>query len=247
MKRHIFHILIFLSIGINLLIALPAVVLLFTSNSIQCGLYQNILARRFGKPEIVFIGDSLTQGGGIWAIRIGKFDFNVWNYGHGGFTTQQLLHYAKIAAANKETRYAFIMASINDPNKSYEGAEKSFADYKAIIDTLLDGGVTPIIQLTLYRENEKTPIFIDHLNELLVNYSNQMGLTVLDLNTILAPKKSLLPQYSADGIHLTEAAYDVWGNEVKRVLAALRSKPSVSQTKQHPSNLESKEKMANTQ
>jgi hypothetical protein len=210
-----------LSLAINLFVALPAIVLLAKSNSIQYDLYQTILAPRFGRPEIVFIGDSITRGGGIWAFRIGRYNFNVWNYGHGGLTTRQIQHYAKIVVKQKKTRYAFVMAGINDPEKTVDGAEKSFKDYKVIIDTLLEGGVMPIIQLTLYRESEKSPEYIDRLNELLTSYSKRKGITVIDMNPILAPEKSLLPRYSADGVHLTEHAYQIWSEKVKDVLAAM--------------------------
>jgi len=36
------------------------------------------------KPKIVFIGDSITLGGGVWGPRIGEYNFDVWNYGYDG-------------------------------------------------------------------------------------------------------------------------------------------------------------------
>lgn len=223
MKYQIKKSLIFFSVACNLFISLPAVVIFLGSSTIRFDLYQQHLAHRLGKPEIVFIGDSLTAFGKIWNFRIGEFNFNVWNMGHGGFTTRQILFYAKIASKYKDTRYAFVMAGINDPDKSIAGAEKTFADYMKIIDTLLDGGVQPVIELTLYRENEPAPEFIDRLNDLLKKYAGQRNLKVIDLNPILAPNKSLLDKYSIDGVHLTEAAYNVWGDKVKDVLDELRT------------------------
>ena len=222
MKQRIKKYLLFISLGINFFITLPALTIFVLCHDIQFDLYKHLQAR-LGRPEIVFIGDSITLGGGIWAYHIGTYNFDVWNYGFGGFTTHQIQGLAK-KASQKGFHYAFVMAGINDEDKTVEGADKTFSDYKVLIQILLDGGVTPIIQLTLYRENEQSPEFIDRLNELLINYSRERGLKVIDLNPVLAPEKSLLPKYSRDGVHLTEAAYAVWGAKVKATLEDMRSK-----------------------
>ncbi len=210
-----------ISLAINLFVALPSLILFFGSTVLQYDLYQKILAPRFGKPKTVFIGDSITAGGGIWGLKIGEYNFNVWNYGHAGFTTRQIHHYAKKAAENKATQVVFVMAGINDPDKSIRGAEKTFKDYKQILNTLVQSNITPVIQLTLYRENESAPEFIDALNDLLIAYAKETNIQVIDLNPILAPGQSLLPQYSADGVHLTKAAYEVWSLEIKKLWPTL--------------------------
>ncbi len=110
------------------------------------------------------------------------------------------------------------MAGINDEDKSIEGANVSFEDYKEILDTLQEAGVEPIIQLTLYRENESTPEFIDTLNSYLRKYASEHNLSIIDLNPLLCPNKSLLPKYSQDGVHLTDAAYKVWASEIRKIL-----------------------------
>lgn len=209
--------LIILSVAVNILIALPAILFLIKSEAVQYDLY-SIFQKRLGKPEIVFIGDSITRKGNIWAYRIGEYTFNVWNYGHGGMTTRQIEYYAKKAAKDSDTKFAFVMAGTNDPVKTTTGAEKTFEDYKVILKILRKAGITPIIQFTLYRENEKEPFFFDRLNELLSDYANANNIRTINLNPIIAPNKSLLPEYSKDGVHLTEAAYDIWAKEIKKVM-----------------------------
>jgi lysophospholipase L1-like esterase len=221
MGKRINKIGLYLSLVINLFVALPAVILFLGSTGIQFHIYQNILAPRLGKPEIAFLGDSIILGGGIWGLRINEYNFNVWNYGHGGFTTKQLQYYANKLAKRNETRFAFIMAGINDFDKSTAGAENSFENYKVIIETLLAAKIQPIIQLTLYRENEKEIDYVDRLNELLVIYAEKKNIIVIDLNRLLAPGKSLLPQYSKDGVHLTEAAYKIWAGQIINVLKVI--------------------------
>lgn len=216
-------ILIVLSVCVNIFVALPAIVLLVNSEGIQYHIYQNILAPRLGEPKIAFIGDSLTREGFVWAFRIGEINFDVWNYGHAGFSTRQIQHYAKKVAELESVEYAFVMAGINDLDKTIEGAETSFNDYKVILETLMQANIIPVIQFTLYRENEVAPQYIDRLNELLASYANEHQLKTINLNPILCPEKSLLPQYSKDGVHLTQAAYDVWGQKIKDILPALKN------------------------
>lgn len=205
------------SLILNVTIALPAIVLLAFSDSIQYSLYQDILAKKLGSPKIAFIGDSITADGLVWALRIKEYNFNVWNFGRGGFETKQMQYYAK-KVVDYKSHYAFVMAGINDPDKTLDGVKQSFEDYKTLLDTLINGGVEPIIQLTLFRENEENPNFIIELNKLLVSYAAEHRLTVINLNPILCPMNSLLPEYSRDGIHLTPAAYNIWAKEIRKVL-----------------------------
>lgn len=216
-----------LSLTANVVITLPAIAILAFSTDFHLLVHKHLQAR-FGRPEIAFIGDSITLGGGMWGLRINTNPLNTWNYGHGGFTTHQLRYYAQDVARQKGFRYAFVMAGINDEDQTPAGAATSFADYKTILDTLMQAGVTPVIQLTLYREHEHAPAFIKGLNASLTNYAARRGLYVIDLNPILAPRGSLLPEYSRDGIHLKEAGYQIWAKKIRIVLASMHSKPGVS-------------------
>lgn len=209
--------LIVFSLCLNLLVTIPALVLFFTSSSIQYALYQNVLAPRLGSADIAFVGDSITRYGDIWGLKIGEYNFNVWNFGHVGYTTRQMHSYLRNVIKQKP-KIAFVMAGINDPDKSITGAHQSFKNYRFILDSLINAGTEPVIQLTLYRKREKHPDFIDELNRLLVLYAQQNNLTVIDLNPLLSREKSLLDKYSLDGVHLTAAAYKVWSKEIKQVL-----------------------------
>ncbi|MEE9344269.1 MAG: GDSL-type esterase/lipase family protein [Methylococcales bacterium] len=206
-----------ISLLMNVLITIPALILLMYSSGIQYHLYQNILAPKLGRPEIAFIGDSITRDGGIWAFKIGEYNFNTWNFGHGGLTTRQLRLYGK-RVANLRPKVAFVMAGINDEDKSLAGAHLSFGYYVEILDKLQEFGVEPIIQLTLYREEEQFVEFVETLNNKLREYAAEHNLSVIDLNPLLCPSQSLLPKYSRDGTHLTKAAYKIWSKEIRKTL-----------------------------
>jgi hypothetical protein len=209
--------LISISIALNIFISLPSILVLTQSQSVQYELYHNVLAPRLGKPEIVFIGDSLTRGGWIWGPRIGRFDFNVWNRGRNGYTTKQINHFANQFSSETGTKYIFVMAGVNDSDKSKAGISKTFADYRHLLEIMVSKGVTPVIQSTLYRENEQNPEFFDELNARLKQYAEKHEMPYIDLNVALAPEKSLLPEYSRDGTHLTSEAYKVWGKKVREL------------------------------
>jgi hypothetical protein len=70
MKQRINKQLLIISLGINFFIALPAMTIFVLCHDIQFDLYKHLQAR-LGRPEIVFIGDSITLGGRIWAFHIG--------------------------------------------------------------------------------------------------------------------------------------------------------------------------------
>lgn len=200
------------------MVTVPAIVLITNSASVRYTIYQNILVHRLGNPQIVFIGDSITRGGGIWGWRIGEYNLNVSNYGSNGFTTWQMHILAKSAAAKEHTRFVFVMAGTNDPDKTMEGARKSFEDYRKLLEILIHAEITPVIQLTLHRKDGSAAEFINSLNQHLKQYAREHNITIIDLNQDLAPDGLLLEKYSLDGIHLTEAAYKIWATRVKQVL-----------------------------
>ncbi|MCI5224380.1 MAG: hypothetical protein D3924_17365 [Candidatus Electrothrix sp. AR4] len=223
MKKHTEQFIVLILASINLFLVLPALILSVGGSSFRFEIYQ-ALASQFGKPKIIFLGDSITLGGEIWTFRIGRYNLNTWNYGYAGITTCQLRHAVEKLSKQRGTDYAFVMIGINDHDKTVDGAERSFSCYKELLDILLDAEITPIVQLTLYRENETSPEYITRLNALLTVYSKQNGLEVIDLNPVLAPKQSLLPKYSRDGVHINEAAYKLWSKRIKVILDSYGSR-----------------------
>ena len=216
MHKRFIKLLCVFSILINISIIIVVFIIFIFSTGIKNDIY-TLIAKRAGEPKIAFIGDSITKGGGIWAFRIGEYNFNVWNFGENSLTTRQLRHFGNIVA-NYHFEYAFVMAGTNDKDKSINGAIISFGYYKEILDTLREVGTEPVIQLTLYRTNDSNSDYITTLNKYLKEYAAEHKLAVIDLNPILCPNQSLLPEYSKDGLHLNETAYKVWSKKIIKVL-----------------------------
>lgn len=204
------------SLALHVLVTLPLLAFVIMDGAIQQQIYLH-LAARFGKYDIALIGDSITAGGYVWATKIGVYNFNVWNYGAGGFTTEQVQSYAERAAEN-HFRFCSVMAGTNDGLNNDEAVSKSFGDYQKLLKMLTDAGVQPIVTLVLYRQNEKFRTFRDAYNNLLRGYCVLKGITVIDLNPLLCDATGLKREYTVDGTHLTPAAYRDWGKEINRVL-----------------------------
>ena len=99
------------------------------------------------------IGDSITEGGHVWANKIGVYNLNIWNYGKGGLKIEQVAFYAR-KVAREQFKYCFIMSGRNDEIDSRFKVNKAYNDYIEILITLMASKVEPILTLLLYRENE---------------------------------------------------------------------------------------------
>ncbi len=206
------------SLVLNIVLTLPLLAFVILDGTIQRQIYMHAAAH-FGKHDIAFIGDSITAGGFVWADKIGVYNLNVWNYGMGGFKTDQIAFYANRVAREK-FKFCFVMAGANDGLKTEESILKSWNDYVGILQTLRNAHVEPIVTLVTYREDEKFKKNKDSFNKKVQEYCISNNITVIDLNQYLCDENGLKKEYSADGVHLKANAYRIWGREINRVLHA---------------------------
>jgi lysophospholipase L1-like esterase len=64
-------------------------------------------------PSYVFIGDSITAGGGVWGWRLGCDSLSAINLGQSGLLTWQIADEAPVAA-HYRPRTVVVMAGTND-------------------------------------------------------------------------------------------------------------------------------------
>lgn len=205
-----------ISLALHVVLTFPLITFVFMDGAIRQRIYMHACAR-FGKYEIAFIGDSITQGGNVWANKIGVYNLNVWNFGAGGFLTEQVAYYAKRVAQNR-FKFCFVMCGGNDGLTNDDRISKSYNNYIANLKILTDANVEPIVTLILYRENEKFSKYIDEFNNRIRSYCISNNITVIDLNGFLSDERGLKREYSKDGVHLKDNAYRIWGREINRVL-----------------------------
>ena len=119
-------------------------------------------------------------------------------------------------------KLCLIMVGINDMFWM-KTPEKTFNDYKSLIDSLKSDDYQIVIQSVLYVASNK--IFyreqnqeVDMLNAMLKEYSEKNGIIYLDLNTHFEINHVLNMAYSSDGVHINRAGYQLWRKQLEPLL-----------------------------
>jgi lysophospholipase L1-like esterase len=174
---------------------------------------------------IVFLGDSITQGGdwGAWFPEV-----NAVNQGIGGDTTDDVLRRldAVVAAAPDEI---LLLIGTNDLG-TRQSVEHLVRNIQSILVELRRDlpGARMLLQSILPRGRE----FSDRIQEANIHL-RQFAATVhaqyLDLwPTFALEDGELNPLYSDDRLHLNSAGYDAWLSELRPGLVRLRDMPPMT-------------------
>jgi len=165
------------------------------------------------KTTIVMLGNSLTEFGGSWNSRLDRSD--VKNCGQSGFITSQILRLLKTCVLVEQPRACFVMGGINDLAMGFR-VPGIFENHKKIIQELKAGNIMPVFQSTLYVHGDpEINRHVTHLNKLLEDFCRENDVHFIDLNASMSGDNGLLPEFTFDGIHLTEQGYDGWSRELK--------------------------------
>lgn len=161
------------------------------------------------RPEAstVMLGDSLTSQGEWGELVPGAI-----NRGIPGDTVDGVRRrLTRSLPAN--ARRVFLMVGVNDFRRGAD-VESVATNYEALIRTL---PTKPYVQSTLYTQDEVVNRKVAALNAKLIAICRTGACTFLDLNATLAPQGRLPDAYTADGVHLTGAAYQAWASEIRRL------------------------------
>ncbi|MBW8332306.1 MAG: hypothetical protein K0M40_09830 [Prolixibacteraceae bacterium] len=170
--------------------------------------------------SIVMFGNSLTAGG-KWSNDLNRLDIK--NSGTGGFTTSHFVWILKGEVIKYNPKICFIEGGINDIGVGIP-SNRTFRNYKSIVDTLLKYQIEPVLQSTFYVNlpNDSVTKFynsrVDSLNKYISTLANENGITYLDLNQHLSENGKLKKELNKDGIHLNELGYKIWIREIDKFL-----------------------------
>lgn len=154
---------------------------------------------------------------GVGGELLGRND--VIKRGFRGFTTSQYRWIIKDSVLNYKPEICFISGGINDFGAGIP-LKRTKLNYKTLLETLVSNGVEPIVQSTLYQENNpESKVLVDSLNSYLIDYCRLNNIHFLDINSKLSTEKGLKPAYSRDGTHLKSKAYVVWCNDISKLLS----------------------------
>ena len=193
----------------------------------RCAKFEN---DQIGFDKIVFLGDSITEGGGDWNKYFGTT--NIVNRGISGDTTQGILARLEEISFFKPVSL-FLLIGINDifntdsPNRENvtpqivanniiniaESVKKHSPKSRFYIQTILPINNDLYMELHGYFPKHKVHLKdqINQINSSLINKSNQDIFTVLDLHAIFLDKDGLLSRdVTDDGVHLNHVGYKKW-------------------------------------
>ena len=177
--------------------------------------WTNCLEQLDYDADVVFFGDSLTRGGN-WQYYFG--DLAVVNLGYSGDNLSGMIsRVEQIEAVSPEK--IFTLGGIN--GLDYFGIDNSIDYYKELVSNINKAlpnaniyiqSLLPVSQdkEAQYGSNENIVLF----NSLLKDFANENGFVYIDIWQDYQVDGYLNAEYTIDGIHLQEDAYQIW---IKRI------------------------------
>jgi lysophospholipase L1-like esterase len=182
--------------------------------------------------DIVFIGDSITEG---WHDkRPGFFSRGRINRGIGGQTTPQMLLRMFSDVVNLKPKAVHIMAGTNDiaGNTGPMTAAMSEDNFWAMSDIARRHGIevllAPVPPAISYpwRPEVQTRPRIAELNRWLERFAHRTGATWIDYRRVLDDGAGAMrPGLADDGVHPNGAGYDAMATVIEPILRRLLRRP----------------------
>lgn len=185
------------------------------------------------KGDIIFIGNSITDGG-EWSELFGEL--RVKNRGISGDFSAGVLNRLDEVAKRKPA-CVFFMIGINDLARGL-GVDSVFTNIQLAVDYMkYESPSSRIFVQSLLPVSDQFRKFSGHtsktdsilrLNRLLKEAATDNGYTFLDIYAHFTDQEGkLAPQFTNDGLHLTGEGYLLWKHLVFSAAAGLQEKPSL--------------------
>ncbi|KAA3616736.1 MAG: sialate O-acetylesterase [Calditrichaeota bacterium] len=173
------------------------------------------------KNEIIFLGNSITDGG-QWSEMFGNL--RIKNRGISGDVTDGVLFRLDEVTASKP-KMVFIMIGVNDLARG-RSVEYITANYRKIVQRIKDASPkTKIFVQSILPVNPEFNRFKNHVNKTeailklnseLQNLTKEFKAQYVDLHSkFVVDENKLNPKYTNDGLHLTGAGYAAWKEIIK--------------------------------
>ena len=167
--------------------------------------------------DIVFLGNSLTEQGGDWGQRLGAGI--VKNRGIAGDVTAGVLQRLD-EICYYQPKAVFLLIGINDLFNDQSTPEYVAHNIRAIVSTLRQASPQTriYVQTILPTTTEKLVPKIQQTNDLLKSGAGK-DYFLIDTHQLFADDHDLMKkELTHDGVHLTEAGYQLWAAHLKRYL-----------------------------
>lgn len=182
----------------------------------------------FSKGQIVFIGDSITDGYPLDSFY-GDLALKTYNRGISGDVTSGVYRRLKLSLFDLAPTKIVLMIGINDINMGRTNDE-IMVNYTSIIEDIktnlpsVDVTCLSVLPMNSIVEQygvdlAKATAQIKDLNGRIKTFVEGKGYRYIDLFTYFADENDhLITAYSNDGLHPNNAGYVVWTNVLKPVL-----------------------------
>jgi len=193
------------------------------------GYYKKMIREFKSNPlnfnDIVFLGNSITEGGKDWSKRLNYP--NIKNRGIGGDVTDGVLARLDEIIYFKP-KAVFLLIGINDlwNNGSPDNPSSEYIANNIIKISQVINAETPktkiYIQTVLPIEKEKFKNNILKVNEIIKANEKDNPYQTIDLYSIFVNENGLIKsQLSTDGVHLNEEGYNTWAEFIKSTVYSI--------------------------
>lgn len=179
------------------------------------------------KCELVFIGDSITQGWEgagkqVWEERYAKY--HTVNLGIGGDRTQHVLY--RLDNGNLEglnPKAAVVMIGTNNSNGEDNTVEQIAAGVRAIVGKLREKVPNAKILLVAIFPRGENPNpqrgKILQVNQIIRKLADNQNVFWVDFGHKFVTEEGQIPrELMPDYLHLSEKGYQIWGESIERQL-----------------------------
>jgi len=175
-----------------------------------------------GSNQVVFMGDSITEG----------MDFEIYfpnkqyiNRGISGQTTQQMLIRFRYDVINLHPKVVILLGGVNDlaQLEDQDSVEFIVGNIKSMAELAQAHNIkvilTSILPVCGFYLTERHPSKILEINAIIADYALQAGIIFLDYFSALVGDDGFLkPEFTNDCLHITHAGYSIMAPLVENAI-----------------------------
>ncbi|HEX4613407.1 MAG TPA: GDSL-type esterase/lipase family protein [Urbifossiella sp.] len=195
-------------------------------------LHEGHLARtKKGSVDVVFLGDSITQGWGGAGAKVWKTRFeplNAANYGIGGDTTREVLYRVNGGVLDGiKPKAVVLMIGTNNFGLAGDSAADTAKGVETVVTAVRRKAPdAKVLLLGIFpRDKAAGTAFrkkIAEVNERIAKLADGKAVAYRDIGpAFLAPDSTLPADVMPDALHLSEKGYGLWADAIEEPLRAL--------------------------
>ena len=184
-----------------------------------------------GKIDLLFIGDSITQGwekegAAVWEKHYAKR--NAFAIGFGGDRTENVLwRFQHGALENMSPKLVVMMIGTNNTGHRRENPATTAAGIKNLLNELQQRlPHTKVLLLAVFPRDEKPDGQLRQINNgvnaIIKDYADNKTIFFADINSVFLTKEGVLPKdIMPDLLHPNEKGYELWAEALEAYLQKL--------------------------